>query len=149
MQPQILTARFSWRLFRTLMSRVTQMDDDGQTRDAVRMESSSDRLDRRSRSFRFCRVVPWEIATMTRLTTHLSHLPVSSTEMTGEDRVTYRKWAYGWFIGYSVMIGGMVAVSLATRPAPPTVQASRAIDAVTTADSTSSIPVSRRIERRK
>lgn len=86
---------------------------------------------------------------MTKLSTHLSHLPASSVEMTGEDRVTYRKWAYGWFIGYSVMIGGMVAVSLATRPAPPTMRANRAIDAVTTADSTSSIPVSRRIERRK
>jgi len=86
---------------------------------------------------------------MAKLSTHLSQLPASSTEMTGEDRVTYRKWAYGWFIGYSVMIGGMVAVSVATRPAPPTLQADRTIDAVTTADSTSSIPASRRIERRK
>lgn len=82
------------------------------------------------------------------LTTSLSQLPASSTEMTGEDRVTYRKWAYGWFIAYSVMIGGMVAVSVATRPAPPTVQANRTIEAMATADSTSSIP-SRRIERRK
>lgn len=86
---------------------------------------------------------------MTKLSTHLSHLPANSTEMNGEDRVTYRKWAYGWFIAYAVMIGGMVAVSVATRPAPPTVQADRAIDAMTTADSTLSIPVSRRIERHK
>ena len=84
----------------------------------------------------------------THLTTSLSRLPASSTEMTGEDRVTYRKWAYGWFIAYAVMIGGMLAVSVATRPAPPAVQADRTNAAVATADSTSSIP-SRRIERRK
>jgi hypothetical protein len=85
---------------------------------------------------------------MTKLSTNLSHMPAATTEMTGEDRVTYRKWAYGWFIAYAVMIGGMVAVSVATRPAPPTVQADRTNEAVATADSTSSIP-SRRIERRK
>jgi hypothetical protein len=86
---------------------------------------------------------------MTKLTTNLSQQPATLTEMTREDRVTYRRWAYGWFIAYSIMIGGMVAVSVATRPAPPTMQANRTIDALTTADSTSSIPVSRRIERRK
>ncbi|HEY0913025.1 MAG TPA: hypothetical protein VGD75_22615, partial [Bradyrhizobium sp.] len=103
----------------------------------------------RSRSFRFTAWFPGRLQTMTKLSTHLSHLPADTTEMTGEDRVTYRKWAYGWFIGYAVMIGGMVAVSVATRPAPPTVQADRTIDAVTTAESTLSIPVSRRIERHK
>ena len=86
---------------------------------------------------------------MTKLSSSLSQQPAATTEMTGEDRVTYRRWAYGWFIAYSVMIGGMVAVSVATRPAPPTMQADRANEAMATADSTSSIPVSRRIERHK
>jgi hypothetical protein len=86
---------------------------------------------------------------MTKFTTNLSRLPAGSTDMTAEDRVSYRRWAYGWFMAYSVMIGGMVAFSVATRPAPPTMEASRAIDTEATADVTASIPVSRRIEHHR
>jgi hypothetical protein len=97
--------------------------------------------------FALCRVVPRKIATMIKFTTSLSHLPANSTDMTGADRVTYRRWAYGWLIAYSVMIGGVVAFSVATRPEPPRMQASRAIE--TAANSTGSIPVNHKMEHRR
>jgi hypothetical protein len=75
------------------------------------------------------RVVLWEIATMTKLSTNLSHQPTNLTDIPQEDRVTYRKWAYGWFIAYSALLGTMVVYSVATRPEPRTMQAGRTIGA--------------------
>jgi hypothetical protein len=86
---------------------------------------------------------------MTRLTNNLSHQPANVTDMTGEDRVTYRRWAYGWFIAYSVLLGSMVIFSVATRPEPRTMEASRTIGTEPLVNSTASIPVSGRTERRK
>jgi hypothetical protein len=86
---------------------------------------------------------------MTKLSTNLSQQPANLTEMTREDRVTYRKWAYGWFIAYSILLGAMVIFSVATRPAPHTTQASRTIGAEPLMNSTASIRVSGRTERRR
>jgi hypothetical protein len=57
-----------------------------------------------------------ENATMTKLTIKPSDLPANSVDTTTSDRVTHRKWAYGWFIAYSVLIGSLVTFSIATRP---------------------------------
>ena len=86
---------------------------------------------------------------MTKLSTNLSQQPANVTDMTREDRVTYRRWAYGWFIAYSVLLGAMVVFSVATRPEPHTMQASRTIGAEPLINSTASIPVSGKTERRK
>jgi hypothetical protein len=86
---------------------------------------------------------------MTKLTTNLSRQPANVADMTREDRVTYRKWAYGWFIAYLVLLGAMVIFSVATRPEPHTMQASRTIGAEPLVNSTASIPVSGRTERRR
>jgi hypothetical protein len=69
--------------------------------------------------------------------------------MTREDRVTYRKWAYGWFIAYSLLLGTMVVFSVATRPERHTMEASRTIGNESLINSTASIPPGRRAERRK
>ncbi|WP_213737701.1 hypothetical protein [Bradyrhizobium sp. dw_411] len=53
---------------------------------------------------------------MTKLRTDLSDLPAHSADMIGNDRVIHRKWAYGWLIAYSVLIGATVIFSVATRP---------------------------------
>jgi hypothetical protein len=79
---------------------------------------------------------------MTKFTTDLSHQPANVTDMTREDRVTYRRWAYGWFIAYSVLLGSMVIFSVATRPEPHTLEARRTVGAepaVNTTDTTASI----------
>ncbi len=86
---------------------------------------------------------------MTKLTNNLSRQPADVTDMTREDRVTYRRWAYGWFIAYSVLLGTMVVFSVATRPEPRTLEASRTIGAESVVNSTASIPVSDRIEHRR
>jgi hypothetical protein len=81
---------------------------------------------------------------MTKFTTDLSRQPANVTDMTQEDRVTYRRWAYGWFIAYSVLLGSMVIFSVATRPERRTMEASRTIGVEPMADTTASIPVSTR-----
>ena len=53
---------------------------------------------------------------MTKLATHLSHQPANETDMTPEDRVTHRKWAYGWLMAYAVLLGALMTFSVATRP---------------------------------
>jgi hypothetical protein len=63
--------------------------------------------------------------------------------------VTYRKWAYGWFIAYSILLGAMVVFSVATRPEPRTMQASRTVVAEPVVNATASIPLSGRSDRRK
>jgi hypothetical protein len=137
------------------------MDDDAPTRDPVGIKRHPDLVPLPvpgpSTAGRFafacklvlCRLVSWGIAAMTKFTTDLSCQPANVTDMTREDRVTYRRWAYGWFIAYSVLLGSMVIFSVATRPEPHTMQASRTIGLEPVVDTTASIPVSARKERRK
>jgi hypothetical protein len=138
------------------MPRITRMDDDAPTRDPVGMKRHPDRMSLPvsglSTAGRFafacklalCRLVSWEIAVMTKFTTDLSRQPANVTDMTQEDRVTYRRWAYGWFIAYSVLLGSMVIFSVATRPERRTMEASRTIGVEPMADTTASIAVSTR-----
>jgi hypothetical protein len=86
---------------------------------------------------------------MTKLSTNLSQQPANVTDMTREDRVTYRRWAYGWFIAYSVLLGAMVIFSVATRPEPRTLEASRTIGTEPVVNSTASTSLSDRIEHRR
>jgi hypothetical protein len=128
------------------------MDDDAATRDPVEIiiPTGAIAVPRFSIAVRFafagklvlCRLVSWELAAMTKFTTDLSHQPANVSDMTREDRVTYRRWAYGWFIAYSVLLGSMVIFSVATRPEPHTLEARRTVGAepaVNTTDTTASI----------
>lgn len=95
------------------------------------------------------RVAPCEIATMTKLTTDLSHQPASFKDMTPEDKVTYRKWARGWFAAYSALIVVMVVLSIATRPERRTLEAGRTVGSATKVIVTDLAPAGFRAERRK
>ena len=86
---------------------------------------------------------------MTRFRTDLSHQPASLTDMTPEDRVTYRKWACGWFVAYSALLGAMVVFSIATRPERRTLETSRTLGTATEVTLTESAPVGDKAERRK
>jgi hypothetical protein len=94
------------------------------------------------------RVLLWEIPMMTKLSTNLTHQPANLTDVSPEDRVTYRKWAYGWFIAYSVLLGAMVVYSLVSRPEPRILQADRNIGAELIVNSTA-IPARSKTERSK
>jgi hypothetical protein len=69
--------------------------------------------------------------------------------MTREDRATHRKWTCAWFIAYSVLLGAMGIVSLATRPEPRTKEASQAVSTETIVNFTASTPASARKNREK
>jgi hypothetical protein len=85
---------------------------------------------------------------MTRPASPLSHLPGSSTDMTTEDRVTYRKWAYGWLIAYAAVLGTAITFSIATRP-ERRLQASRTIGLDAVMHSTASPPMGGRPDRHR
>jgi hypothetical protein len=86
---------------------------------------------------------------MTKLTTSLSQRPADLRDMTREDRVTYRKWAYGWFIAYSVLLGAMIIFSVATRPEPRIMEAGRTIGVEPVVNSTAAIRASGKTEGRR
>ena len=85
----------------------------------------------------------------TQLATNLSRQPANVTDMTPEDRVTHRKWAYGWLMAYAVLLGALMTFSVATRPEPRTREASRTIGIERALNSTASIPVSGRAEHHR
>ena len=86
---------------------------------------------------------------MARLINNLSHQPADMADMTREDRVTHRKWAYGWLMAYAVLLGALMTFSVATRPESRTREASRTIGVERAWNSTASIPVSGRAEHHR
>jgi hypothetical protein len=100
---------------------VTRLDDDERTSLAVLravipvgLPASIFSIARRW----YCRTVLREVPAMTKLAAHGTRSPICAHDLTGEDRSTFRRWARGCTIAYSVVIVALLALGFALRDTP-------------------------------